>query len=192
MIYIKEMDKSCFQIYDTISMNVDVHTIYDVKRIDSGLGGFSFDEVEVEPYIKDLSVYERATEYEAIFDIRNWRFYMAFDDEKPIGAMTIAGRTPELNMLSGRDDACILWDIRIIDRYKHQGIGQKLLDMGIQEAKSDGYKQMIIECQNNNVPACKFYHKQGALLSKIDMYAYYHEEACKDEVQFIWYLDLDK
>ena len=117
---------------------------------------------------------------------------MAFDDEKPIGAMTIAGRTPELNMLSGRDDVCILWDIRIIDRYKHQGIGQKLLDMGIQEAKSDGYKQMIIECQNNNVPACKFYHKQGALLSKIDMYAYYHEEACKDEVQFIWYLDLDK
>ena len=62
----------------------------------------------------------------------------------------------------------------------------------IQEAKSDGYKQMIIECQNNNVPACKFYHKQGALLSKIDTYAYYHEEACKDEVQFIWYLDLDK
>lgn len=40
MIYIKEMDKSCFQIYDTISMKVDVHTIYDVKRIDSGLGGF--------------------------------------------------------------------------------------------------------------------------------------------------------
>lgn len=69
----------------------------------------------VEPYIKDLSVYERATEYEANFDIRNWRFYMAFDDEKPIGAMTIAGRTPELNILSGRDDACILWDIRIID-----------------------------------------------------------------------------
>ena len=23
------------------------------------------------------------------------------------------------------------------------------------------------------------------------MYAYYHEEACKDEVQFIWYLDLE-
>ena len=43
---LKEMDKSCFQIYDTIQMNVDVHTIYDIKRIDSGLGGFSFDEVE--------------------------------------------------------------------------------------------------------------------------------------------------
>ncbi len=27
--------------------------------------------------------------------------------------------------------------------------------------------------QNNNVQACKFYQKQGAVLSKIDMYAYY-------------------
>ena len=51
---------------------------------------------------------------------------------------------------------------------------------------------MMIECQNNNVAACKFYQKQGALLSKIDMYAYYHEEECKNEVQLIWYLDLDK
>lgn len=115
---------------------------------------------------------------------------MAFDEEKPIGAMTVAGTTPNLNMLSGRDDVCILWDIRVIDGYKHQGVGQKLFDMGIKRAKEDGYKQMIIECQNNNVPACKFYHKQGAVLSKIDMYAYFLEEDCKNEVQFIWYLDI--
>ncbi len=51
--------------------------------------------------------------------------------------------------------------------------------------------KMIIECQNNNVPACKFYKKQGALLSKVDMYAYYHEKDCKNKVQFVWYLDLN-
>ena len=49
---------------------------------------------------------------------------------------------------------------------------------------------MIIECQNNNVAACKFYHKQGAVLSKIDMYAYYSEPEIRDEIQFIWYLDI--
>lgn len=190
MIYIKEMDKSCFEVYDSISMNVDVRSIYKINRIDNGLGGFNFEEVEVAPYKKDLGVYERATEYEATFDIKNWRFYMAFDNEKPVGAMTVAGTTPNLNMLCGRDDACILWDIRVIDEYKHRGIGQKLLDMGIEKAKADGYKQMIIECQNNNVAACKFYRKQGALLSKIDMYAYYSEASCRDEVQFLWYLDL--
>ncbi len=33
-----------------------------------------------------------------------------------------------------------------------------------------------------------FYHKQGAVLSKIDEYAYYREKECREEVQLIWYL----
>lgn len=191
MIYVKKTDRSCFEMYDSVSMNVDVKSEYKVKRIDNGLGGFTFEEVPVEPYIKDLSVYERATEYEKEFDITHWSFYMAFDDEKPVGAATIAAKTDKLYMLAGRDDACVLWDIRVADGYKHQGIGQKMLDLAIKDAKAVGYKQMIIECQNNNVSACYFYRKQGALLSKVDMYAYYQEEACRNEVQFLWYLDLN-
>ena len=85
---------------------------------------------------------------------------------------------------------CLEWDIRVADAYKHNGIGQKLLDIGIAGAKNDGYSQMIIECQNNNVPACNFYKKQGAMLSKIDMYAYYLEADIRNEIQFVWYLDL--
>ena len=190
MIIFKEVDKSYFELYDKVSMNVNVHSEYKVKRINNGLGGFVFEEVSVEPYIKDLSIYERATEYEKEFDITNWRFYMAFDDNIPVGAMTVAGKTEGLNMLYGRDDACVLWDIRVADAHKHNGIGQKLMDMGILNARTDGYHQMIIECQNNNVPACKFYQKQGAVLSKIDMYAYYLEPEVRNEIQFIWYLDI--
>ena len=51
-------------------------------------------------------------------------------------------------------------------------------------------KQMIIECQNNNVQVCKFYQKQGVVLSKIDMYAYYLEPEVRNEIHFIWYLDI--
>ncbi len=190
MITFKEIDKSFFELYDKVSMNVDVHSEYKVNRVQNGLGGLILEEVQVEPYIKDLSVYEPATEYEKEFDISNWRFYMAFDEDIPVGAMTVAGRTEGLNMLYGREDACVLWDIRVDDAYKRKGIGQKLLDMGILNAKKDGYQQLIIECQNNNVTACKFYQKQGAVLSKIDMYAYYSEPEIRDEVQFVWYLDI--
>lgn len=190
MITYKEVDKSYFELYDKVEMNVPVRSKYIVERIDSGLGGILLKEVEVEPYIKDLSVYERAIEYEKQFDISNWRFYMAFDGDMPIGAMTIAGTTNGMNMLAGRDDACVLWDIRVADAYKYSGVGQKLLDMGILGAKEDRYRQMIIECQNNNIPACKFYKKQGAVLSKIDMYAYYSEPEVRDEIQFVWYLDI--
>lgn len=190
MITYKEVDKSYFELYDTVSMNVDVQSEYKVERINSGLGGFTLEEIQVSPYIKDLSKYERAVNYEKDFDVTNWRFYMAFSGDVPVGAMTIAGKTEGLHMLSGRTDACVLWDIRVADAYKHNGIGQELLKMGIAGAKSDGYRQMIIECQNNNVPACRFYQKQGALLSKIDMYAYYSEPEVRDEIQFVWYLNI--
>ena len=115
---------------------------------------------------------------------------MAFDGDKPVAAMTIAGTTKDLNMLQGRTDSCVLWDIRVADDYKHQGLGQRLLDLGVSNAREDGYEKMIIERQNNNVTACRFYQKQGALLSKIDMYAYDSEPGIEDETQFIWYLDL--
>ena len=81
MITFKEVDKSFFELYDRVSMNVNVQSEYEVKRINGGLGGLVFEEVPVEPYIKDLSIYERAIEYEKEFDITNWRFYMAFDDD---------------------------------------------------------------------------------------------------------------
>lgn len=187
---IKETDKSCFPLYDTVSMNVDVRSEYKVKRIDNGLGGLVFEEVPVEPYVKDLGKYEEAVKYEEMFDITNWRFFMAFDGDTPVGAMTVAGTTGGMNMLGGRTDACVLWDIRVADGYKHMGIGQKMLDMGLSKAKADGYKTMIIECQNNNVPACRFYQKQGALLSKVDLNAYDSEPDVADEVQFVWHLEL--
>ena len=190
MITFKEVDKSFLELYDRVAMNVDVHSEYKVERVNQGLGGLILEEIQIEPYIKDLGQYERAAEYENQFDITNWRFYMAFDGDVPVGAMTVVGTTEGLNMLYGRTDACVLWDIRVADAYKHKGIGQQLLNMGIMGAKNDGYSQMIIECQNNNVPACKFYQKQGAVLSKIDMYAYYSDPEAKDEVQFVWYLDI--
>ena len=55
MITFKEVDKSFFELYDKVSMNVNVQSEYEVKRINGGLGGLVFEEVPVEPYIKDYS-----------------------------------------------------------------------------------------------------------------------------------------
>ena len=190
MITIKKVDKSYFELYDKIPMNVDVRSELQLRRIDGGLGGIEFKEVPVTPYVKDLAKYERATEYEKEFDISTWHFFMAFDDDKPVGALTLAGPTPNLYMLGGMKDACVLWDIRVDDKYKHQGIGQKLFDQVKKVAIADGYKKMIIESQNINVAACRFYRKQGAVIAKIDTNAYCSEPGLENEVQLIWTLKL--
>ena len=58
MIEIKEVGKTYFPLYDNVSQNVEIKSEYHVKRIDSGLGDFIFEEVSVTPHIKDLSIYE--------------------------------------------------------------------------------------------------------------------------------------
>lgn len=190
MITYKEVGKECFVAYDEISMLVHVKSEYSVNKMNGGLGGILLEEKPVKEYVKDLSTYEIAMEYEQQFDISNWAFYMAFDDGNPVGAVTIASRTKNVNMLDERNDLALLWDIRVADEYKHQGIGQKLFDLAVDWSKRQGLQQMKIECQNNNVPACKFYHKQGAVLCKIDEYAYYNDLDIRNEIQLIWYLNL--
>ena len=192
MITYRQVDRTYFPQYDMIPMKVHVSSHYKIEKINRGLGGFQLIETPVEPYIKDFCIGkdESVTRWEK-WDISNWAFFMAFDGERPVGAATVVTRTKEINMLSGRDDLAVLWDIRVADDYKHQGIGQALFDIAVKWSREQGIVQMKIECQNNNVPAVKFYHKQGAVLSAIDEYAYYNDlPEFRHEVQFIWMLNL--
>lgn len=192
MIIYKQVDPSFFPQYDKISMKLVVTSIYEIVKMDGGLGGFSIVETPVNAYVKDFCTGEdeSVSRWEKNFDLSNWAFFMAFDGDKPVGAATVASRTEGVNMLSGRNDLAVLWDLRVEEAYKGKGIGQKLFDLACDWARDNQLIQMKIECQNNNVPAVKFYHKQGAKLGTIDEYAYYNDPDFRSEIQLIWYLDL--
>jgi ribosomal protein S18 acetylase RimI-like enzyme len=192
MITYKQVDRTYFTQYDQIPMLVHVSSYYRIYKINRGLGGLHLIETPIEPYIKDFDegICNYASRQEERFDISNWGFFMAFDGKKAVGGAIIASRTEGVNMLSGRDDLAVLWDIRVDDAYKRQGIGQALFDMAAEWSRNQELRQLKIECQNNNVPAVKFYHKQGAVLSAINEYAYYNEPEYRHEAQLIWILDL--
>jgi len=191
MITYKKVDTTYFPQYDQIPMFVHVSAYYRIEKQNRGLGGFTLIETPVEPYIKDFCTGDdESVERWKRFDLSKWAFFMACDDERPIGAATVASRDKEVDMLAGRDDLAVLWDIRVDNAYKHQGIGQALFDMAVKWSREQGFVQLKIECQNNNIPAVKFYHKQGAVLSAINEYAYYNEPEYRHEAQFIWFLDL--
>jgi GNAT superfamily N-acetyltransferase len=190
MIIYKKIENSELEIYDKIPMLVDVRSILKVEEIDGGLGGLLLKEVPVQGYIKDLGKEEIISDLEDRFDISNWAFWIAFDGKMPVGGAAAASRTKGVDMLDGRDDMSVLWDIRVDDGYKNIGIGSKLFDFAVEWSRNKGFVQMKIECQNNNVAACRFYRNKGAVLCKVDEYAYYDHEECRDEVQLIWYLDL--
>ncbi len=50
-----------------------------------------------------------------------------------------------------------------------------------------GYRQLKIETQNINVPACRFYAARGCTLGSIDRHAY---PGLPNEVRLCWYKEL--
>ena len=190
MITYKQVDETYFNLYDEVPMVVHVKTVLIPRHLDNGLGGIIFDEVAVEPYIRNIA-YQNASGYKKDFDISNWAFFMAFDEDKPVGAVTAVSKTKDIGMLDKRDDLCVLWDIRIDDAYKGMGVGTKLFNMVKDWSRNNNLKQIKIECQTNNVPACKFYAKQGAVLRKYDEYTCLNfHDVREHEIEVIWYLDL--
>lgn len=188
----RKVDETSFALYDQIPMVFRGNSILQVERLEGGLGGLILREVSVVPFVKNLGIYERATELPRLFNLANWAFFMAFDGELPVGGVMVAAETPGLHMLAGRTNMSVLWDIRVDPRYANQGVGSQLFTLAVEWSKERGYVQMKIECQNNNVKACRFYHKHGAVLGAIDAYAYYSEPEVRNEVQLIWYLDFTK
>jgi GNAT superfamily N-acetyltransferase len=188
--HIVDPTREFFNEYAKIPMLVSVRSKLQVEKIDRGIGGILLREVPVDPYIKDLGQYESPIEFSRQFDIKNWAFFAAYDQGRLVAAATVAYRTKDILLLDDRDDLCLLWDIRVDDSYKRQGVGSKLLEMAIIWVRGKGIRQMKIECQNINLPAVRFYHKFGAVLCAFDEYFYYNDPDCREEVALLWYLNL--
>ena len=57
-----------------------------------------------------------------------------------------------------------------------------------------GNTRLMVETQNVNVPACRFYRAMGCELGEIDRYGYWGaaEVDVTQEVMLLWYLDLTR
>jgi len=173
--------------YGNIPFYYDTETKYELKKINRGLGGISIELIKVPRFHKDFG--SRVDNWTEIFDISNWKFFVAYNEkDEMVAGCTLAINTNNCNMLEKRSDLVVLWDIRVKDEYKHQGIGQHLFDMALNYSKENGFKQLKVECQNTNPAAVNFYHKQGMVLHAINEYAY---PDYPNEAQMLWYLDLD-
>jgi GNAT superfamily N-acetyltransferase len=162
--------------------------------INNGLDGIKLHEEKTSVcYVKDYDSYddEGTERWVKRFNTHNWGFFLVLDGERPIGGATVAFDTPNVNMLDGRKDLAVLWDFRIHPDFRHQGIGTKLFGHVVEWSKKKECKQLKIETQNVNVPACRFYAKQGCKLGAINRYGYYGQLKVGYEVMLLWYIDLD-
>jgi len=140
------------------------------------------------PYGKDYdAIGEGPAEWARRFDISNWAFFGAFAQGQRVGGATVAYDTPGLDMLEGRIDLAVLWDIRVGGSNRHRGVGTALVGAAAAWASDKGCRQLKVETQNINVPACRFYVRQGFVLRSAQRGVY---AELPEEIRLLWYKDL--
>lgn len=71
--------------------------------------------------------------------------------------------------------------------FRGQGIGSALINISIEWAKHKNLHGLMLETQDNNLIACKFYHNCGFKIGSVDTMLYANFENNFEKAVF-WYL----
>lgn len=135
----------------------------------------------------DVAAGEGPIRWSKRWDISNWGLLAAYANDRRVGGCVLAFNTYGVHKLEGRDDMVALWDIRVHPDYRGMGAGSQLFEGAIAWSKERHCHELKVETQNINVPACRFYKKQGCRLTAISRGTY---EDSPDEIELIWSLTL--
>jgi streptothricin acetyltransferase len=97
----------------------------------------------------------------------------------------LAGR---IKMLEWWNQFAYVDDIVVHPEYRGTGLGRALLEHGIQWARENNFPGVMLETQDDNVPACSLYQKYGFVLSGFDRNVYKAVRPDANETALYWYL----
>jgi len=176
--------------YARIAIAYEVRQVLDVVASENGLGGLALVERDLSnPYLNDYDAApaEGPLTWSRRFDLSNWGLFMALVGDRPVGGAAVVLNAPDVDMLQGRSDLALIWDIRVSTEVRGLGIGSELFRAAVEWSKVRSARLLKVETQNTNVPACRFYARQGCFLGAIDRFAY---PDLPHEAQLLWYKDL--
>jgi len=176
--------------YAGIPIAFRVASRFRVEPIQGGLGGLTLVEEPVIPYLKDYDAIpgEGPLHWQEHWDLAIWGILGAFAGTERIGGAAIAWKTEGVWPLELDDDTAVLWDLRVHPDYRGHGVGQLLFAQALKWARERQCHRLVVETQNINVAACRFYSREGCTLRAINCHAYSGD--AQDEVQLLWYKDL--
>ena len=173
--------------YASVPIAFEVRERLAVRARNNGIGGLELvPELVDPPYVKDYDAgsTNRPAAWAQRFDISRWGIFAAHAGAERVGGAVVVWNTPGVDMLEGRADLAVLWDLRVAPSHRGRGIGTELFRAAETWATARGAQWIKVETQNVNVPACRFYLGQGCVLGAIHRFAY---PALPDEVQLLWY-----
>jgi GNAT superfamily N-acetyltransferase len=189
-VEVVEQTPADLEEYARIAIAYEVRQVLDVVATANGLGGLMLLERDLaEPYLKDYDAIEGEgpLTWSRRFDLSNWGLFVALVGDRRVGGAAVVLNAPDVDMLEGRTDLAMIWDIRVSPEVRGLGVGSELFRAAVEWSRVRSARLLKVETQNTNVPACRFYARQGCFLGAIDRFAY---RDLPHEVQLLWYKEL--
>jgi len=80
------------------------------------------------PWVKDYDTVDSGPlGWASQFDLTFWTFFGARMNGERVGGAVLVFRAPDVDMLGGRADVALLWDIRVAPSSRGRGVGRALL-----------------------------------------------------------------
>jgi len=79
-------------------------------------------------------------------------------------------------------------DIGVDVELRRQGVVRALMSRAEAWARRQNYPGIMLETQDTNVKACRFYESYGFILGGFDTHLYHAADRYRDEVALFWYL----
>jgi len=167
--------------YLEIQSRFEARSVFDVYQ---NIEGFSLVERDIpRTYSKNYDVIEDPRRWLEEFDVSNWAMISAFRDGKRVGGAIAAFNSPGVELLEGRNDLVVIWDIRVAPTASRTGVGGALADHIEGWARIRRCCEVKVETQNTNVAACRFYQSRGFRISEANYEAYPN---LPEDIQLIW------
>lgn len=187
-----EASQETFAEYARIPIAFETDVVLDCVATGSASDGRSYRLVErplATTFRKDydLSAGENPRSWALRFDVSRWAVFLARNGELPVAGAVVAWNTSGVELLEERTDLALLWDLRVTPAHRRRGLGRVLLEEVESWARERGCRELVVETQNTNVAACRFYARHGFVLSEVHEGAY---PELPDERQLLWHKTL--
>lgn len=185
-ITIRAEDAGSLRDYASISIAFDT-----AERVDLGASRLRDDPIELQtlslptPITKDYDAIagNHPLDWPARFDVATWLFFAAYRGGLRVGGAVVVAGDPSVDLLEGRGDLAVLWDLRVAVEARGQGVGSALLEIAQAWAWAHDCTTLKVETQDINIGACRLYARHGFHLREANANAY---PDLPDEMQLLW------
>ena len=132
-------------------------------------------------------LFEKGYEKEYPSDEEQWEDYINNPDKTIFFYYNNTDCVGQIRLRKNWNKYAYIEDIAVAKNHRKTGIGTKLVSKAIEWAKSNDLCGLMLETQDNNLLACRFYSELGFQIGAVDTMLYANFDNISDEKAVFWY-----